>query len=175
MNKNLVSASIATVAGLMLVAIAAIIANGCYSFTGASIPAHIHTIGIPVVDDISGFGQSDIRQDLTNKLIQKFTNEGSLRVASRTNADALLEVTIDQIHDDPISVRVGDVVTTKRVTIHANAIYRDQKKQKTFWEKGFSQTSDYSLAQTLAGQKRALQDAEDKLAGDVLLGVISNW
>ncbi len=150
---------------------------GCYSFTGSSIPPHIHTIGIPLVEDNSGFGQSVVRQDLTNLLILKFTSEGSLRVAGRANADALLETSIlaGGITDEPVSVKAGEVVTTKRITLRIHAIYRDQKKQKDFWERDFTQTADYQVAQNLAGLKDALAKAEDKIGEDLLIAVISNW
>ena len=150
---------------------------GCYSFTGASIPSHIHTIGIPLVQDNSGFGQSGVRQNLTDMLVQKFTSEGSLRVANRSNSDALLETSINSggVSDDPVSVKVGEQVTVKRLTLRVHAIYRDQKKQKDFWERDFTQTADYPLSQSLAGQTKALHDAEDKVSGDILIAVISNW
>ena len=154
-----------------------IIFSGCYSFTGASLPSYLHTIAIPLVDDNSGFGQPDVRQNLTDDLIQKFTSEGSLRVANVSNADAILEVSIPSsgILDEPVSVRAGDQVTTKRVTLHVHAIYRDQKKQKLFWENDFTQSSDYPLSQNLAGFRTALHDAEDKLSETLLIAAISNW
>ena len=151
--------------------------SGCYSFTGASIPSYLHTIGIPLVDDNSGFGQSDVRQNLTDDLVQKFTNEGSLRVANRSNSDAVLEVSIPSggIMDEAVSVQAGNQVTTKRVTLRVHAIYRDQKKQKLFWENDFSQSSDYPISQNLTGLRTALHDAEDKLSETLLIASISNW
>jgi hypothetical protein len=150
---------------------------GCYSFTGASIPPWIHTIGIPLVEDNSGFGNSAVRQDLTNQLIQKFTSEGSLRVANRSVSDAVVETSIPAtgILDEPVNVRAGEIVTTKRITLHAHAIYRDQKKQKVFWERDFSETADYAISNGLAAQQIALQQAEDKVSQDILIAVISNW
>src|SRR6266540_5756454 len=151
--------------------------GGCYSFTGSSIPPHIHTIGIPMVEDNSGWGQSDVRQNLTDLLVQKFTNEGSLRVASRANADALLEVSINAngIRDEPVSVKTGEIVTAKKVSVTVHAAYRDQKKQKLFWERDFTKDGQYEIAQGQAGLKKALRDAEEKLAEDLLLAAISNW
>ncbi len=148
---------------------------GCYSFTGASIPAHLHTIGIPLIQDNSGFGQSDIKQQLTDQLVQKFTRDGSLQVRDRAISDAVLEVTITGISDLPVSVRAGEELTNKRVTISVDATYRDQKKQKLIWERNFQQTSDYSINGGLASLQSALKSAQDKLSDDLLLGVISNW
>jgi hypothetical protein len=149
----------------------------CYSFTGSSIPPHIHTIGIPMAEDNSGWGQSDVRQNLTDLLVQKFTNEGSLRVASRANADALLEVSINTggIRDEAVSVKAGEIVTAKKVSVTVHAIYRDQKKQKLFWERDFTKDAQYEIAQGQTGLKTALRQAEEKVAEDVLLAAISNW
>src|SRR5205085_12577638 len=61
---------------------------GCYSFTGASLPAGIKSIAIPLVTDNSSFAQANIRQDLTDQLVQKFTRDGSLIVRDRSGADA---------------------------------------------------------------------------------------
>jgi len=148
---------------------------GCYSFTGASIPSHIHTIAIPPVDDLSSFGQSDVRQSLTNFLVEKFTREGSLQVAQRSNADALLEVTITRITDEIVGVQAGGVPSSKRVTVFVEATYRDQKKQKTFWQRQFQQSGDYAIAENITGEKQALQSAVEKLAEELMLAVISNW
>jgi hypothetical protein len=149
--------------------------SGCYSFTGASLPAGIKSIAIPLATDNSSFGQADVRQQLTDQLVQKFTRDGSLSVRDRSVADALIDITITSITDLPIGVQTGEILTNKRVTISVEAIYRDQKKQKTFWDKSFQQTADYQISQGLDGQTVALKNAEDKLSNDLLLGVISNW
>ncbi len=154
-----------------------VIEVGCYSFTGASIPPHIHTVGIPLVEDNSGFGQSAIRQELTDQLTQKFTNEGSLRVASVSSSDAKVEASIPPsgIDDQPVSVAAGNIVTTKQISLKVHAIYTDQKKQKVFWERDFSETAQYSIQGGLSAQHTALQQAEDKVTTDILIAVISNW
>ncbi len=148
---------------------------GCYSFSGASIPAHLKTIGIPLSTDNSGFGRSEIRQLLTDQLQQKFTREGSLQVRDRAVSDAVLEVTITRVTDDPISVKAGDELTNKRVTIVVDAMYQDKKMQKVVWQRSFSQYADYPVSQSLEGFNAATKSALDKLTEDLLLGVISNW
>ncbi len=150
--------------------------SGCYSFTGSSLPTGIKSIAIPLASDNSSFSQATIRQELTDKLVQKFTRDGSLSVRDRSVADALLDITITSITDLPSGVATaGEQLTNKRITITIEATYRDQKKQKTFWDKSFQQTSDYQISQGLDGQTIAIKNAEDKLTNDLLLGVISNW
>ncbi len=149
--------------------------SGCYSFTGASLPAGIKSIAIPLVTDNSNFSQADIKQQLTDQLVQKFTRDGSLQVRERTSSDALLDVTLTSITDMPTGVQQGEELTNKRITISVQALYRDQKKQKTFWDKSFQQNADYPIAQGAEGQKVAIKNALDKLSDDLLLGVLSNW
>ncbi|MEI8133568.1 MAG: LptE family protein [bacterium] len=148
--------------------------SGCYSFTGASLPAGIKSIAIPLAADNSNFAQADLRQKLTDQLVQKFTHDGSLQVRDRSSSDALLDVTITSISDLPTGVS-ADQVTNKRITISVEATYRDMKKQKLFWTRTFQQTADYPISAALAGQQTALKNAEDKLSDELLLGVISNW
>lgn len=148
---------------------------GCYSFTGASIPAHLKTVGIPLATDNSGFGRSEMRQELTEFLIQKFTREGSLQVRDRSVSDALLDVTISRIADDPVAVKAGEELTRKRATIYVQVTYRDMKQQKLMWDRTFQQFADYDVSAGLEGLNTALRNAEEKLAEDILLAVISNW
>jgi hypothetical protein len=157
-----------------------VLLNGCYSFTGSSIPSHLHTIGIPLVQDNSGYGQAEVRQDLTNLLVEKFTRDGSLQVRDRAISDAILEVTVTTISDQNAAVSQGtptsgEQLTNKRLTISVEATYRDMKKQKVIWERSFQQSSDYPVANGLAALQTAIKNAEDKLSDDLLLGVISNW
>ena len=149
--------------------------TGCYSFTGASIPTHLKTIGIPLATDNSGFGRSELRQELTDFLVQKFTREGSLQVRDRSVSDALLDVTINRIADDPVAVKAGEELTRKRATIYVQVTYRDMKMQKLMWDRTFQQFADYDVSAGLEGLNTALRNAEEKLAEDILLAVISNW
>jgi hypothetical protein len=160
---------------ISLLAVCFLFFSSCYSFTGASLPPHIKTVAIPLADDISGFGQSAVRQRLTDLLIEKFTREGSLQVTNRSRSDALVETTITHITDENVGVQQNEQLTTKRVTVRVDVVYRDQKNQKDFWQRTFNQSADYPIEQTLAGQTNAIQTAEERLAEDILLAVISNW
>jgi hypothetical protein len=148
---------------------------GCYSFTGASIPSHLKTVGIPLATDNSGFGRSEMRQEVTNFLVEKFTREGSLQVRDRSTSDAVLDVTINRIADDPVAVKAGEELTRKRATIHVGVTYRDMKQQKLIWDRSFQQFADYDVSAGLEGLNTAIRNAEEKLAEDILLAVISNW
>jgi len=43
------------------------------------------------------------------------------------------------------------------------------------WDRSFQQFADYDVSAGLEGLNTAIRNAEEKLAEDVLLAVISNW
>jgi len=108
---------------------------GCsYSFNGASIPPHIKTIAIPLLQDKSGSGEFDIGNNLTTVLIQQFIDDNSLRVSDRLNSDSILEGSIVSLNDAPAVVSGGQtnattVVATRRVTITVHVVYKDMVKK----------------------------------------------
>jgi hypothetical protein len=120
--------------------------NACcsYSFTGASVPEHLKTISIPVADDRSGAGVPGLRELFTTTLTQKFIDDNTLRVSDRVNANASLDCTISSYSDAPAVVSGGNNVTTRRVTIGVQVIYKDLVKRKNIFEQNFSNYGDYS-------------------------------
>lgn len=150
-----------------------------YSFTGASIPAHLHSIAIPLMDDRSGSGQPNLREDFTNELITKFIDDNSLQVRERVNADAVLEGTILSLVDAPSSVGTqagADAVTTRRITLTLRVIYKDFVKKTTIFEQTFSNYADYvNEGDITTLRNEAIKGAIDKITEDILLAVVSNW
>ena len=146
-----------------------------YSFTGASVPEHIKTISIPVADDRSGAGEPGLRELFTNKLTQKFIDDNTLRVADRTNANASLDCTISSFSDAPAVVSGGENVTTRRITIGVQVIYKDLVKRKTIFEQNFSNYGDYNASGGLTEKNTAIGVAVDKITEDILLAAVSGW
>lgn len=149
--------------------------TGCYSFTGASVPPHLKTIAIPLFDDQSGSGKPNLRELLTNKLLEKFRQDNSLSIAEKGNADALLEGIITSVLDQPQVLAVGETVTKSRVTVTVKVIYQDIKLKKKMWEKQFSQWADYTLGGGEAEFDASIASINEKLSEDILLEAVAGW
>ena len=109
----------------------AMLVGGCaYSFTGASVPAHLKTVAIPLVDDQSGFGEPGLREKFTTEIIQLFTADNSLEVSDRNTADSIIEGAIVSISDAPAVVSQGEQVTRRRVTVSARFAFQDRNSEK---------------------------------------------
>jgi hypothetical protein len=150
--------------------------GGCYSFTGASVPSHLKTVAIPLVDDQSGFGEPGLREYFTNQLTNLFISDNSLEVADRTRADAILEGAITGVSDAPAVIQQGEQVAKRRVTVTARFSFQDMKLRKKVWEKTFSNWGDYDSGGGGASQRQAgEQEAIRKLTEDILLETVSGW
>ena len=151
--------------------------GGCaYSFTGASVPPHLKTVAIPLVDDQSGFGEAGLREYFTNQLTTLFINDNSLEVADRTRADAILEGTITGVQDAPAVIQPGEQVAKRRITMTARYAFQDMKLRKKVWEKTFSEWGDYDSGGSGASQRQSgEQEAIRKLTEDILLETVSGW
>jgi hypothetical protein len=146
-----------------------------YSFTGAAVPAHLKTISIPVADDRSGAGQPGLRELFTTTLTQKFIDDNTLRVSDRVNANASLDCTISAFSDAPAVVSGGNNVTSRRVTIGIQVIYKDLVKRKTIYEQTFSNYGDYIGTGGMTEKNAAISVAVDKITEDILLATVSGW
>ena len=150
---------------------------GCcaYSFTGASVPKHIKSIAIPIANDRSGSGEPGLRENFTDQLTQKFIDDNTLQFADKSNANAVLECTITSLTDAPAVVAAGENVTSRRITITVQVVYRDLVKRKTIFDKSFSNYADYSANGSLSQRNEAISKAIDKITEDILLDTVSGW
>jgi len=162
---------------ILLFLILALINFGCgtYSFTGASVPAHLKTIAIPVAEDKSPAAIPGLRELLTENIIQNFINDNSLQVTERTRADAILECVITSITDAPAIVSAGEQITSRRLTINVKVIYKDLVQRKTIFENNFNNHGDYVPGQADNNRDAAIRTAVDKISEDILLAVVSGW
>jgi hypothetical protein len=170
--KNLLTRSRAIPAA-MLVSVAVMI--GCYSFTGASVPAHLRTIAIPVVDDQSSFGEPGLREQFTRDLTQRFITDNSLQVADRGSADCLLEGAVVSVTDAPQVIQPGEQVSKRRITVSARFAFQDLRFKRKVWDKSFSNWGDYDSGGGLSKRQDGLKEAIGKLADDILLETVSGW
>lgn len=160
-----------------LLIISAIINFGCgaYSFTGASVPAHLKTIAIPVAEDKSPAAIPGLRESLTDNIIQRFISDNSLQVTERSLADATLECVITSVTDAPAIVSAGEQISSRRLTINVKVIYKDLVQKRTIFENNFSNHGDYVPGQDTNKREDAIAVAIDKLSEDILLAVVSGW
>lgn len=163
---------------LLIVALTLTLA-GCsyYSFTGATIPSHLQTIAIPLVQDVSASPVTDLEDDLTRLLVDRFVGQTRLSLEqTETESDAVLRAEIQRYVNQPAAVGGEAQATLNRVTITVQATYVDQVNDQQIFERTFSASDEYSpTAEGLAGEEDAAATILENIADDIFTAATSNW
>ncbi len=149
---------------------------GYYSFSGSSIPSHLKTVAIPVMDNKTvEFG---VPEDLTDALIAMFTRDNSLKVVDRRSADSIIEGTIVNIRDQAGAYNQEETVKEIRVYVIVQAKFEDLKKNKIMWEEQITQWGTYSPDGSTgesATRQEAIAEAMEKIVDDIFNKTVSGW
>lgn len=159
----------------LLVTLLSAFLSGCYSFRGGSVPAGLKTIAIPLVQDQSGYGDPTLRDMLTQKIIDAFTNDNTLQITNRNIADSMLESVITNVKDAPSAVEGGEKVTTRRITVTVHVTFEDLKQRKKLWEKDFSQWGDYASGGGPSQRNDGITKAVQQITEDILNETVAGW
>jgi hypothetical protein len=149
---------------------------GCtYSFKGGSVPPHLKTIAIPIVEDQSAYGDPTLRDSFTKQLVDLFTNDNTLQLTDRNTADSMLEGVITDVKDEPLVLQGGEQVAQRRITVTVRMTFQDLKLRKKVWEKSFSSWGDYPSGGGLTQRSVGATEAVRKTTEDILNETVAGW
>ncbi len=159
----------------IILSILIVVSAGCYSFTGASVPSHLKTIAIPLMEDQTGLGEPSLRERMTRILTDLFIRDNSLEVADKSAADSILDGVIVSARDEIVSVGGGETVNKRRINMSVKVVYQDMKLRKRIYEKTFSNYGDYDPTAGFTQRQAAFDEAIRKVSEDILLETVSGW
>ena len=97
-------------------------ACGFYSLAG-SIPPHIKTVAIPLMDnETAEFG---LAEALTDGLLERFNEEGVLDIADELRAHSILRGTVKKVHEGPYTYSKTESVSEYRYKIDVRLVWYD--------------------------------------------------
>lgn len=148
---------------------------GFYSLTGATIPAHITTIAVPLAEDRSVGAPPGLDQRLTDLLIDRFAGRTRLAlVANENDADVVLYAQISRYGSQPVAVTGGEVAALNRITISVDIRYVDRVEDRERLARTFAQNESYS-ATDLAQEAPTAERVLALIADDVFTAATSDW
>ncbi|HHE07832.1 MAG TPA: hypothetical protein ENL01_02855 [Chlorobaculum parvum] len=161
---------------LFLFGLLAVLLQGCYSFSGASIPAHLHTVAVPLFDDTSQAGIAEFRERCTRRLIKKIEAQSDLSIEpDLSRANAVLKGLILSYADEPSQLGGStERAVTNRITIVLRADFEDMVKHEQLFSQSFVGFADYQAGSYLA-QQGAIDGAIDMAVDELFNRMISNW
>ncbi len=159
-----------------LLTLVMLILQGCYSFTGASLPSHLHTVAVPLFDDTTQAGIAEFRETITRNLINKIESQSTLSIeADPSRSDAVLKGAIVSYSDEPSQLgSATERAVTNRITIVLQADFDDRVKNTRLFSQTFVGFADYQ-AGSYTAQQTAIQSAYNMAVEDLFNRMISNW
>ena len=167
-------------AGLAIALLGLVLAaSGCayYSFTGATIPANLNTVAIPLVEDNSLSPLTTLDEELTELLTTRFVQQTRLRLETNEDeADVVLTARIDRYTNAPTSVSGQERAEFNRVTLTVSVRYFNRVEDKEFFQRSFNSFDDYDPIQGgLEEEEMAARNALENIAEDIFTVATSNW
>jgi len=150
--------------------------QGCYSFSGSSLPVHIKTIAIPVFQDRSGAGIAPFRAELTKALVKRIESQSVLRVTpSVARADAMLEGAIISFSDAPSQLSsTTERALKNRITLVVQVTLGDRAKKVSIFTQSFVGFADYPAGNPSA-QQEAIRLSLNQISEDIFDRIVSGW
>lgn len=164
---------------LLLAAVAALpLTPACayYSFTGASLPEHLNTVAVPLVEDRAAGAVPDLDRALTDALVDRFADRTRLRLEPDDgSADLVVRATIERYQVDPVAVTGQERASLNRLTVALAVRAEDRVQSQDRVRRTFTATADYDPAAGPAGEAEAAARVVERLADDVFTAASSDW
>jgi hypothetical protein len=169
------------VARSLLVLLLTFTLSGCAGYRLGDISGRdlqgVHSVYVPVAQNESL--EPDLQVVMTNAIIRRFENDGTLTVNQSSNADSELDVTIVSVQRTPLRSSTTDLLLTTeyQLTINATATYVNRKLGKKIFENTAvsGSTSFFTQADINEGQRQALPLAATDLATNTVKLVTEGW
>jgi len=145
---------------------------GYYSFKG-SLPSDVHTIAVTVFNDRTSY--PNIREILTNSVVDVFLFDNTLQVVDESRADLVISGTINSIRQTAANVGQGEIVNEYKITVSVKAKCENTKTSKALFDKTFSNYGTMEASGSADAYKEAILDALEQITDDILNSTLAAW
>jgi hypothetical protein len=164
---------------IVFLAVCALCVGGCgYSFSGSSLPSHIKTIAIPVLENQSLDYQA--ADEATQTLVDRFLQDNRLKVVPLSDADSVLDGALTSYEDKVYSYDRDENPEQYIVVVKFSLVFKDRVKNREIWKNESMMASKvYSPGGLIPGgptsEEEARAEALQELANDVLARTLEQW
>jgi outer membrane lipopolysaccharide assembly protein LptE/RlpB len=146
-----------------------------YSFTGASIPPEVKTVSIHFFKNIAPLIKSNLSQQFTEALKDRFSAQTSLnQVTNGGDLDLAGEIT--GYATSPIAIQGNETAAMNRLTMTINVRFTNKFNDTQNFETSFSRYQDYPSSQSLASvEETIVKQIIEYLVDDIFNKTLVNW
>ncbi len=165
------------IAYCLLSVVLCLLLAGCkvYSFTGASVPADIHSVSIELFQNRASNGPVSLSQTFTDKLKFKMQTDANLKqVASEGDlqfSGAITGYTFTS--DAPVANATSGL---NKLTITVQVHFVNAKDEKDKWDQSFSRYAQYSSSDDISSvEDRLIGEINTQLVDDIFQKALVKW
>ena len=137
----------------------------------------VRSVYVPVVKNTSL--QPDIQMTVTNAIIRRFNDDGTLQVNQDANADSELDVVITNVQKTEVSSTTSDILVAAKyqVTIQGTATYVNRRLGRKIFENVAvdGSTTFFVQSDIQEGERQALPLAAQDLANNTVKLITEGW
>jgi hypothetical protein len=137
----------------------------------------VRSVYVPVAKNTSL--QPDIQMTVTNAIIRRFNDDGTLEVNQDANADSELDVVITDIQHTEVSSTTSDILVAAQyqVTIQATATFVNRRLGRKIFENiaVSGSTTFFTQSDIQEGERQALPLAAADLANNTVKLITEGW
>ena len=154
-----------------------LVASGCGYRVGTLLPPSVQTIHVPLFTNATDEPRLEV--EVTNAVIQRIQEDGTLRIADPDVADIVVEGKIISFRRDPLRYERDNPAATEeyRLRIAVQMTVRDRRSDTVIsshsWVEG---DADFEVAGDLkTAERRVVPLAAEDLAHDVVERIVEGW
>ncbi len=156
--------------------------SGCGYTTQTVLPRNIKKIYVETVknklniEDVYAY-QPGLEMDITNAVIRRFHQDGTLRVTEQSEADAILKTDLLRYEQEGLRFTNLENVKEYRLFVEVSLKLVDAKTGDVLWqESNFTGDNDYYVTNVLSlGEQKASEDVVERLAVNIVDRVVEDW
>ena len=137
----------------------------------------VRSVYVPVARNASL--EPDIQVTVTNAVIRRFNNDGTLEVNQTSNADSEFDITIFDVHRTAARSSTSSVLITAQyeLTIEAKVTFINRRLGRKIFENSTvtGSTTFFTQANIQEGERQALPLAAEDLAKNAVALVTEGW
>lgn len=156
--------------------------SGCGYTRKTVLPRNMKTIYVETVknklnaDNIYAY-QQGLEMDITNAVIRRLQQDGTVKVTTQKDADVILKTDLVSLDQEGLRFNSLEGVSQYRLFINVRLRLEDAKAGDTIWEESnFSGGTEYYVTTvTSIGMQKASEDAVTNLAYNIVNRVVEDW
>jgi outer membrane lipopolysaccharide assembly protein LptE/RlpB len=160
----------------------AVALSGCSYTRKTVLPRNIKTIYVETVknkldaDKIYAY-QQGLEMDITNAVIRRLQQDGTVKVVKKESADAILKTDLLQFEQEGLRFNQLEGVQEYRLFVVVKLRLVDAKTGDLIWEEpSFTGDNEYYVTnETSIGDQKASVDVVNRLAFNIVDRIVEDW